>query len=392
MDFKIINSKYFRYIDQAFYSVSTLLLSVLAPLCLMESDAAEVLYLISFLLLCLSLTTAFFVTPIITINDDSNETISRIFIIFVGILVFLFSTTFVLNKIVDLKNLLFFYFVYLFCSLEFFRRVFIRKNLHKFSFFISMGMFFLIPLSYFFVFFYKTDIWLSLSLSLAFLFFCSVAFLASFISFKVNLNLEFIKKIFRIGLVSVGSFFVMWCSTQGVFVILYDHISHNVFIEQKLIFSILGFFNIIMLVQENKYQPLYSKAISSMDFSNIKKYDLSVNLESYIFLFLGILFFTFFWLLNFSFYLSFLLFTVFRFLMAISKSKVYYIRAIGRFEYLLYSNLIALILLLFIYIFGWFSAFKEYQIPMYFVTHAFVFWILTNLWKKRGSNEKYWVV
>ena len=107
---KILNLvwKYLRYIDQAIYSLSTLLLSVLAPFFFSVDQAAEVLYLISFLLLFLAGTTAFFVTPILSIHDESNELVSKIFRIFSIFIIFIFFITFILKNIFVIENIYFF--------------------------------------------------------------------------------------------------------------------------------------------------------------------------------------------------------------------------------------------------------------------------------------------
>ena len=283
---KILNLalKYIKYIDQAIYSLSTLLLSVLAPFFFSVDRAAEILYLISFLLLFLAGTTAFFVTPILSIHDESNELVSKIFKTFSIFILSIFFITLLLSNIVFVRNIFFFYFAYSFCYLELLRRIFIRKNYNNYSFILSIGMLVLILISYFLSSIIQIDFW-------EILFYFSFLLVSSGVYFyfkNINCNVvfdnTFLKKIFRNGFLSLGSFAVMWCATQGVFVVFYNDMDNAIFVEQKLIFSLLGFFNIIMIVQENKYQPLYSKSIADSNLQLLEKYDKSVNYESYILL------------------------------------------------------------------------------------------------------------
>ena len=154
-----IYSKYFRYFDQAIYSLSTLLLSILAPLFFFEDKAAEILYLISFLLLFLAGITAFFVTPILSIHDDSNNLVSKIFKLFSCVFVFGFLTVFSLKIFLNIENVYFYYFCFLFCAIELLRRIFIRKDFDVYSFFLSSGMFVLFPLAYFISSSYIFNFW-----------------------------------------------------------------------------------------------------------------------------------------------------------------------------------------------------------------------------------------
>lgn len=383
-------SKYFRYIDQAIYSLSTLLLSILAPLFFFEAKAAEILYLISFLLLFLASVTAFFVTPILSIHDDSNTLVSRIVRLFSYVLIFCFLTVFSLKILLDIKNIYFYYFSFLFCTIELLRRIFIRKDFYVYSFFLSSGMFILFPSAYFISSFYLFDFWEVLFFISFFLVFLGYLFYKKNIDVRVTLDKSFLNKIFEIGFFSIGSFFLMWCATQGIFVVFYNGLEHAVFVEQKVIFSILGFFNIIMIVQENKYQPLYAKAVGDNNISKLKNYDKSVNFESYMLFFLCFIIFLLLYFMKYSYYISFFIFALYRFFLSVSKINIYYIRAVGKFKYLLLANLIALLVVLIVYILNFLVVFNHYQIPLYFLIHSFVFLIVTYLFRSREFYAKHW--
>ncbi|VXA81322.1 membrane hypothetical protein [Acinetobacter sp. 8I-beige] len=389
---KILNLawKYLRYIDQAVYSLSTLLLSVLAPFFFSVGQSAEVLYLISYLLLFLAGTTAFFVTPILSIHDESNVLVSKIFRIFSALILFVFILTFIVGNILIIKNIFFFYFAYSFCVLELLRRIFIRKNYNNYSFILSVGVLVLILISYFLSNIIHNDFWEILFYFILFLTSIGVYFYFKEIDCNVEISNIFLKNFLRNGIHSLGSFIVMWCATQGVFVVFYGSIDNAIFVEQKLIFSVLGFFNIIMIVQENKYQPLYSKSVAEGNMEILQSYDKHVNHESYILLTFCFLLFFIFYFFNYKFYISFFIFAIYRFLMGISKSKVYFLRAIGRFEFLLISNIVALSVIAVVYFVGGLNYFNFYQIPLYFLIHSLVFLIIVTYFRNRGFYAKHW--
>ena len=389
---KILNLawKYLNYIDQAVYSLSTLLLSVLAPFFFSVGKAAEVLYLISYLLLFLAATTAFFVTPILSIHDESNELVSKIFRIFSALILIVFLVTLIVGNIFIIEDIFFFYFAYSFCVLELLRRIFIRKNYNNYSLMLSVGMLLLILISYILCSITKIDFW-----EISFYFILFLTSMGGYFYFKtidcnVGISNIFFKNILRNGFYSLGSFLVMWCATQGIFVVFYGDVDNTVFVEQKLIFSVLGFFNIIMIVQENKYQPLYSKSIVDSNVKILKSYDKRVNYESYILLIFCFLLFFVFLILDYKFYISFLIFAIYRFLMGISKSKVYFLRAIGKFEFLLISNIVALSVIAIVYFIGGLSYFDFYQIPLYFLIHSLVFLIIVTYFRNRDYYAKHW--
>jgi len=390
MNILSIFSKYFRYFDQALYSLSTLLLSILAPLFFFKDKAAEILYLISFLLLFLASVTAFFVTPILSIYDESNNLVSKIFKLFFYVLIFCFLTVFSLEILLGIKNIYFFYFSFLFCTIELLRRIFIRKEFYVYSFLLSSGMFILFPLAYFISSYYFFDFWELLFYLSFFLALLGSLIYKKNISVRVTLDKIFLNKILEIGFFSIGSFFLMWCATQGIFVVFYNDLDHSVFVEQKVIFSILGFFNIIMIVQENKYQPLYAKAVGDTNIGKLKQYDKSVNFESYMLFFLCSIIFLLLYFMEYSYYISFFIFSLYRFFLSISKINIYYIRAIGKFKYLLLANFIALFFVLIIYILDFLVVFNHYQIPLYFLIHSFVFFIVTYLFRSREFYAKHW--
>lgn len=389
---KILNLawKYLRYIDQAVYSLSTLLLSVLAPFFFSIGQAAEVLYLISYLLLFLAGTTAFFVTPILSIYDESNELVSKIFRIFSVLILFVFFVTFIIGNILVIEDIFFFYFAYSFCVLELLRRIFIRKNYNNYSFILSIGMFVLILISYCLAYINQNEFWKILFYFILCLISIGVYFYFKKIDCNVQIDNIFLKKILKNGIYSLGSFFVMWCATQGIFVVFYEEIDNIVFVEQKLIFSILGFFNIIMIVQENKYQPLYSKSVIENNKKILQSYDKYVNYESYILLIFCFLLFFIFLFFDYQFYISFFIFTIYRFLMGISKSKVYFLRAINGFRFLLISNIVALSVIALVYFIDGLRYFNFYQIPLYFLIHSFVFLIIVTYFRNRGFYAKHW--
>lgn len=247
-----------------------------------------------------------------------------------------------------------------------------------------------ILLSYFLSSIIQIDFWEILFYFNFFLVSSGVYFYFKNIDCDVIFDNIFLKNIFRNGFLSLGSFAVMWCATQGVFVVFYNDMDNAIFVEQKLIFSVLGFFNIIMIVQENKYQPLYSKSIADSNLQLLEKYDKSVNYESYILFVFCFLFFVGFFILDYSFYLSFFIFALYRFLMGISKKRIYFVRAIGKFEYLLASNIVALGVIAIIYFIGGLSYFDIYQIPLYFLIHSLIFLIIVTYFRNRGFYAKHW--
>ncbi|WP_180108598.1 hypothetical protein [Acinetobacter sp. YH12147] len=385
-----IFSKYFRYFDQAIYSLATLLLSILAPLFFFEDKAAEILYLISFLLLFLAGTTAFFVTPILSIYDDSNSLVSKVFRLFSYVLIFGFLIVFSLSDLLDIKNIYFYYFSFMFCAIELLRRIFIRKDFNVYSFYLSSGMFVIFLLAYFISSFYFFDFWMVLFYLSFFLALFGFFIYKKNVAVKVSLDKSFLNRVFEIGFISMGSFFLMWCVTQGIFVVFYNGLEHAVFVEQKVIFSVLGFFNIVMVVQENKYQPLYAKAVVGSDVFKIRSYDRSVNFEGYALLFICFILFILFYFMKYSFYISFFIFALYRFFLSISKINVYYIRAIGKFKYLLLANMIALLVTFVVYLLGFLVVFYNYQIPLYFLIHSSVFLITTYFFRSRDFYAKHW--
>lgn len=385
-----IFTKYFRYLDQAIYSISTLLLSILAPLFFSKEQSAEILYLISFLLLFLAGVSAFFITPILSLHDDSNNLVSKMVKLFLYVAIFITLAIFFSKILFNIQNIYFYYFSLLFCNIELLRRIFIIKNFHIFSFFLSCSMFILIPLTYFITSQYIFNFWKVLFYFSIPIIILGYYFFKKNIGSKVILDKKFLNKIFKIGFFSIGSFVVMWCATQGIFVVFYEILDNSVFVEQKLIFSVLGFFNVVMIVQENKYQPLYAKAIVNNDLVQIKHYNKAVNIESYLLLLVCIICFFIFYVLDYSFYLAFLIFSIYRFLMSISKSNIYCIRAIGKFKYLVGANLIALFIIYTLFLFKLLNVFGNYQIPLYFSIHAFIFFILTYYLKNRGFYAKHW--
>ncbi|RSN75492.1 hypothetical protein [Acinetobacter haemolyticus] len=385
-----IFSKYFRYFDQAIYSLSTLLLSILAPLFFFEDKAAEILYLISFLLLFLAGITAFFVTPILSLHDDSNNLVSKIFKLFSCVFVFGFLTVFSLKIFLDIENIYFYYFCFLFCAIELLRRIFIRKDFYVYSFFLSSGMFVLFPLAYFISSSYIFNFWEVLFYLSFFLALLGFFIYKKNVAVKVSLDKSFLNRVFEIGFISMGSFFLMWCATQGIFVVFYNGLEHAIFVEQKVIFSVLGFFNIVMVVQENKYQPLYAKAVVDGDIFEVRNYDRSVNFEGYALLFFCFILFILFYFMKYSFYISFFIFALYRFFLSVSKINVYYIRAIGKFKYLLLANMIALLVIFIVYLLDCLVVFYNYQIPLYFLIHSLVFLITTYFFRSREFYAKHW--
>ena len=76
--------------------------------------------------------------------------------------------------------------------------------------------------------------------------------------------------------------------------------------------------------------------------------------------------------------------------MGISKKRIYFVRAIGKFEYLLASNMIALGIIAIIYFIGGLNYFDIYQIPLYFLIHSLIFLIIVTYFRNRGFHAKHW--
>ena len=173
---------------------------------------------------------------------------------------------------------------------------------------MSMGTFLFIVISYILYKITQIQFWKILFYSIAFLTAFGMYFYFKNIDCKFKINKNFLINIYRNGFYSLGSFLIMWCATQGVFVVFYGDIDDTAFVEQKLLFSVLGFFNIIMIVQENKYQPLYAKSIVNSNIEILNNYDKAVNRESYILLFFCSLIVVIFYISGYEFYISFFIF------------------------------------------------------------------------------------
>lgn len=385
-----ILKKFSKYIDQGFYSLCTLLLSLLAPVFFSNQESAEILYLISFLLLFMAATTAIFTTQMLSIYDKDNQVVEKIFRMFIGTSLIVYLITLVWHITIGLENPFFFYFAYLFCTIDFFRRMFIRQGKDNWSLYLSTSCLIIVTSSYFIANIININFWqiaffLSLTIVLP-----SYYFYIKNFRCKVLYEIDFIKRFVKNGILALASFGLAWAATQGIFVTLYDSVGSSIFVEQKLIFSILGFFNIIMIVQENKYQPLYAAVVLNENATSISKLDKLVNTESHILFIVCIVLFLIFYIVNLDFYLSFLIFSIYRYFFGLSKKNIYYFRAIGRYQYLLISNLLSLIILGVIYVFANDKIYTDYIIPICFLMHSIVFLFTSNFFKLRNINEKYW--
>ena len=384
--------KYLQYVDQGVYSLSTLLLSLLAPVFFSSEKSAEILYLISFLLLFLAATTAIFTTQMLSMHDEKKESVEKVFKLFFLTLLIACFITFIWQVLLGLENSFFFYFSYIFCAIDFLRRVFIRQGKELWSLYISISCFVFVPTSYYIssisdISFWKIAFFPALTIVL-----CSFLFYISFFSFRVVYSKSFIKVFSKNGFLALTSFFLVWCTTQGIFVILYDSVENSIFVQQKLIFSVLGFFNIIMIVQENRFQPLYTYSFIHGDIKKIKILDKSVNIESHILFSLCIFLSILFYIFSMSFYFYFLLFSIFRYFIGLSKAPVYYFRAAGKYVYLVLSNSLSLFALGFLYLTTNNEIRMGYVIPIYFLVNSSVFLLTIVFFRFRSVHAKHWSI
>lgn len=387
LDNKIFN--YLRYIDQGFYSLSTLLLSLLAPVFFSTEISAEILYLISFFLLFLAIVTAIFVTQMLSIHDENNEVSEKIFRLFILFVFIIFTVTYIWQFFVGIKNPFFFYFSYLFCIIEFIRRLFIKQGEEVWSLCISIACLIFIPSSYYFASLRGGGLWKILSFSMVIIVLPTLYLYFVRFHCQVNYDRRFIRSFFKNGLLALFSFGLVWVATQGVFVVFYENVGSKEFVQQKLMFSILGFFSIIMLVQENKYQPLYSSAISRKDLALLKKFDRAVGVESHLLFILCIVLTLIFFITGFDFYLSFLLFSVYRYILGFSKKYIYYLRAEGDYIHIALSNLYSLIILGIVYVIFFERIDTKYIIPVFFIIQVSTFLFMISFYKLRSIHEKY---
>ncbi len=382
-------TKYVRYVDQGLYSLSTLSLSLLAPVFFEAEKSAQILYLISFLLLFLAVTTAVFVTQLLSMHDEKNETVERISKLFFESILIAFTLTAGWHFFVGLEDPFFFYFSYLFCSIDFLRRLFIRRGEVLWSLCLSMGFMLIIPVAYYLASNLDMNFWtvaFCLSLALILPFFCPYI---RWFRYKIKYEKTFIINFVKNGILALISFLLVWAVTQGIFVVFYSAVENYIFVQQKLIFSILGFFNIIMLVQENKYQPLYAASFSRKDLVSIKDFDKKVNLESHYLLLLCVSIFFMLYFFDFDFYIHFLLFAIYRYFMSLSKRHVYYIRASGNYYYLVIANVLSICFLGFFYLLLKEFIDISYAVPICFILYAIFFISTLMLLKSRGNHAEH---
>jgi hypothetical protein len=384
-----IRSK-FRYVDQGVYSLATLLLSLLAPVFYSPEESAELLYFVSFLLLFLAATTAIFVTQMLSMHDAEGRNEKKFLGMFVVCISVAFMVTGVLQLFAGLKEPFFYYFSYIFCLVEFNRRLFLRVGRDGWSLILSVGCFLIVPLSYLLAGVLFAGFWkVAFVIGVVFVIpvFCVSLFV---VGVEIPKDCIFLKKIATNGVQSLTSFGLVWMVTQGVFVAFYDVVDGATFVQQKLIFSVLGFFNVFLIVQENKYQPLYSSAVMRGDVSLLKKYDSDVNKEGRVLLGFCALAFVLMIAVDVGYSFSFILFSVYRYFASISKSSVYYFRAVGKYFYLMLSNIFSLIALLVVYFLWGEKISPAYVIPVFFVLHAGVFLMAISFLKIWRSDAERW--
>lgn len=384
MNIILKTKKYLKYIDQGIYSLSTLLLSLLAPLFFSDQVSAEILYLISFLLLFLAATSAIFVTQILSTHDEDGFLLSKIFTIFVWTSILAFTATFLLDSLFTISYIYFFYFSYVFCTVDFLRRLFIRQRKDNCSLYLSVFSLITIPLSYFVASTFNMELWKTafILLSLIVSPFYYIYFKLFWIkpTFESSFTIKFIKN----AILALLSFGIAWAATQGIFVILYDQVGNTIFVKQKIIFSILGFFNVIMIVQENKYQPLYSHALKTGLTDSVIHLDKSVNLESHLLLILCLFISMIFYVVDSDLFLSFFIFSIYRYIFGLSKKYVYYLRADDKYQFLVISNLLSVLSLGGIYLIIGKYLNTDIVIPLFFIIHSSVFLMTISFLKSRS--------
>lgn len=335
---------FFRYFDQGLIALIILAINLIPPQISSSETAAHILYQASWILLGSSIAAALFGVPIMAIaNSDSANVIKKCTSMHITILAAL-TPLIAVAYYIDSATGSFLVFACIWATIELIRKSALSMNRIVSSLAISLGG--VIAIASAMAGLYLTQsitvFWLiatALNLPL-----CLYYLISNLTPKAASEQPASTSVILKTGLQSSLSFILVWLSTQGLFILLYQFTDNSAFIEQKTLFSLLGVFTLLMTVQENRFQPLYRNIISKTDIVSLRKTERNIHFENTLIAVIAL-----FTVLAWYFatdtggYIAIILLYFYRLLFSAAKKFVYFLRAKNLHRQILLSNLAAFI-------------------------------------------------
>jgi len=394
----MISKKLYRYIDQGLFAVILFSINLITPYLVDVEATAEILYLSSWVMLWGAFSVSFFGVPIIaTVSDEGDWKVRELLLLYLlfSVACFVGLLTLVLTDFISQKNILsVFLFSILWAFSDLFRRSFLRKGKVVESLLLSLVGLISTFMGLCALFFFDKSslIWeiggLGLCATLVLFFFGLKRRCADKCKRTLSQSFQHGRSCFQAGSYTFLSYFLAWLATQGLFIVFFQTAGPEVFVEQKWLFSLFGVFGVFMMVQENKFQPEFSQAISLNDSSRILSLDRDVKTENLLMLYAGAIIGIFLCIFSASYsVLLVFLMLVYRQVFGNAKRFVYHLRGYGYYKQIMLSNLFAC-LASYSVSFYFSKGGYDYAISFGLVVYAMIFYGLIFLFFKKQMSEK----
>lgn len=288
----------FRYLDQALFAAIIFSINLITPYLVEMELAAEILYLSSWVMLWGVFSVAFFGMPMVaTVLKGENWKAREILTFYLLSSMICFSVLWLLI-IIGLVNskvitsVVFFAIAWGFADLL--RRSYLIKERVTKSLVVALICVLSVLMGLFYLYFFPMDnvLWIVGSLGPSVLI---ILFLLNRAHVNADVNKRNFRQIcghakalLRNGLYNFLSYLLVWMATQGVFVFFFKMVDASFFVEQKWVFSLFGLYGVLMVVQENRFQPMYTEAFSLNDAERVEELDRKIKLENLIMLCAGV--------------------------------------------------------------------------------------------------------
>lgn len=282
------------YLDQGIASLVFFSLNVLPPLCMDSASAASVLYSASWAVLGVAFAQSLFGVPLLSTYRAGMEwIISEIAyfyiatVLAIGFCIILLDLYFCLFQRVSLG---FFFFIFVSGGAEIARRGLLVQGKTSRSCCISVVYFSSIIVGVLAGSASNDAQWIwaiASALTGSYVFFIFTNDLLVFSRAQRTLaDVAFhLKSVLVQGSYSLLSFGIFWAGTQGLFIFFYDVTDANVFVQQKILFSIMGLSTVLMVVQENRFQPLYVLLVNKQDRTRLLAAAKEISKQNWLFIF-----------------------------------------------------------------------------------------------------------
>ena len=342
----------FRYLDQALFAAILFSINLLTPYLVEIELAAEILYLSSWVMLWGAISVAFFGIPMVaTVSEGESWKAREILIfylllsaVFFSVLWFLIKIGLVNSKVIT--SVVFFAIAWGFADLL--RRSFLIKGGVTKSLVVALICVLSVLVGLFYLYFSQIGnmLWIVGSVGPS-------ALIILFLLNRVHVNGDVNKRTFRqickhskdllrTGSYNFLSYLLVWTATQGLFVFFFQTVDASVFVDQKWVFSLFGLYGILMVVQENRFQPAYSKAFSLNNTDQVAELDKKIKYENSIMLYAGIITGIAIYVFSNSYPISLIFLVVmFRQVFGNAKRFVYVMRGDNQYKQVMFSHFFA---------------------------------------------------